>query len=82
MPTIDPNGRSPRALSGDTGGRWIVGIIVVVLIGLGVSWWAGTGSAGPMTANTAARMRPTTTGAAPSSHPPDTSSRATASVGK
>jgi hypothetical protein len=66
MSTYDPNNR-PR--SGDAGGSWIIGIIVVVLIGLGVWWWAGTTGSGPTTASTGTPPA-ATTGAAPSSANP------------
>jgi len=65
MSTYDPNNR-PRPATGNAGGSWIVGIIVVVLIGLGIWWWAGTGGSRPPTATTTAVPPATTTGAAPS----------------
>ena len=46
MSTYAPNERQ-RTMSGNAGGGWIVGIIVVVLIGLGIWWWTGTSGAGP-----------------------------------
>ena len=52
-------------MSGNAGGGWIVGIIVVVLIGLGIWWWTGTSGAGPRTAGTTAQAPATTTDAAP-----------------
>jgi hypothetical protein len=68
MSTYDPSDR-PQRVSGNAGGSWIAGIIVVVLIGLGIWWWAGTESAGMRTADTTAPRPATTTGAAPSSTP-------------
>ena len=65
MSTYGPNER-PRTMSGNAGGGWIVGIIVVVLIGLGIWWWTGTSGAGPRTAGTTAQAPVTTTGAPPS----------------
>jgi len=65
MSTYDPNNR-PRTSTGNAGGSWIIGIIVVVLIGLGIWWWAGTSGAGPRTAITGTASPATTSGAAPS----------------
>jgi cytoskeletal protein RodZ len=68
MSTYDPNNR-PRMRSADSGGGWIIGIIVGVLIGLGIWWWAGTTASGPHTATTNAPPA-TTTGSAPTSSNP------------
>jgi hypothetical protein len=59
-------------VGGDGSGGWIIGIIVIVLIGLGVWWYAGTGANGPQTANnnppaTTTGTAPATTGSAPTS---------------
>ncbi|HWE77253.1 MAG TPA: hypothetical protein VG270_01930, partial [Pseudolabrys sp.] len=69
MSTYDPN--SPRRPAGGNGsGGWIIGIIVIVLIALGVWWYAGTNGTGPQTANnnppaTTTGTAPATTGSAP-----------------
>lgn len=68
MSTFDPNDNGPRVSSGNAGGGWIIGIIVVVLVGLSVWWWAGPG-AGPHTANMGSSTPATTNGSAPSSSP-------------
>ena len=71
MSTYNPN--SPRRpVGGDGSGGWIIGIIVIVLIGLGVWWYAGTGGNGPQTADnnppaTTTGTAPATTGSAPTS---------------
>jgi hypothetical protein len=71
MSTYDPN--SPRRPAGGNGsGGWIIGIIVIVLIALGVWWYAGTNGTGPQTANnnppaTTTGTAPATTGSAPPS---------------
>ena len=64
MSTFDPNNNGPRLRSGNAGGGWFVGIILVVLIGLGVWWWAGSGGAAPSTADMGNRTPPTTNGSA------------------
>lgn len=63
MSTYDPNNR-PNPRSANSGGGWIIGIIIVVLIALGI-WWS-TGTTGPRTADT--NSPPTaTTGSVPGS---------------
>jgi hypothetical protein len=68
MSTYDPDNR-PRTATSSAGGGWIVGIIVVVLVGLGICWWAGTSGAGPRTANTNPSTPAATTGTSPSTPP-------------
>ncbi|MGN6571643.1 MAG: hypothetical protein ACTHLO_09535 [Pseudolabrys sp.] len=65
MSTYDPNDSRPRIRSGNAGGGWIAGIIVVVLIALSILWWAGPNVSGQQTATTD-HAPASTTGAAPS----------------